>query len=102
MKWVTREGFCGQVACPGLSGDSLTVRRVHLCPKRYSPSTIKRDPLRYERGKFGHHGNKCSFEAFMEKYNIQDPALEKIQLIVREVDTHTENPSHLLLHLMNL
>jgi len=31
----------------------------------------------------------------MEKYNIQDPALKKIQLIVREVDTHPENPSPL-------
>lgn len=31
----------------------------------------------------------------MEKYKLDDPALKKIQQIVREADTHVENPSPL-------
>jgi hypothetical protein len=31
----------------------------------------------------------------MENYDIQDPVLKKIQMVVREADTHTENPSAL-------
>ncbi len=43
----------------------------------------------------GHHNGNCSFDAFVEKYKIEDPAVKEIQKIVHEADTHVENPSPL-------
>src|SRR3989442_14618267 len=35
----------------------------------------------------GHHGERCSFDAFLEKYKLDDPALRALALIVRGADT---------------
>jgi len=35
----------------------------------------------------GHHGDHCSFDAFLEKYKLDDPALRALALIVRGADT---------------
>jgi hypothetical protein len=35
----------------------------------------------------GHHGDHCSFDAFLEKYSLDDPALRALALIVRGADT---------------
>ena len=34
----------------------------------------------------GHHGDRCSFDAFITKYELDDPALNKLALIVRAAD----------------
>ena len=35
----------------------------------------------------GHHGDECSFDAFLAKYKLDDPALRALALIVRGADT---------------
>lgn len=35
----------------------------------------------------GHHGDLCSFDAFLKKYNLNDPALARVAEIVRGADT---------------
>src|SRR2546426_12515298 len=35
----------------------------------------------------GHHGERCSFDAFLEKYKLEEPALKTMALIVRGADT---------------
>jgi len=35
----------------------------------------------------GHHGDHCSFDAFLDKYKLNDPALQALALIVRGADT---------------
>lgn len=35
----------------------------------------------------GHHGDRCSFDAFLEKYQLHDLALLKLAEIVRGADT---------------
>jgi hypothetical protein len=35
----------------------------------------------------GHHGSDCSFDAFLHKYKLTDPALQALALIVRGADT---------------
>jgi len=35
----------------------------------------------------GHHGDKCSFDAIIEKYKIDDPAALELAKIVRAADT---------------
>ena len=34
----------------------------------------------------GHHGDQCSFDAFIGKYKLEDAALNKLALIVRGAD----------------
>src|SRR5262249_38098472 len=36
---------------------------------------------------YGHHGEKCSFDAFMERHELTDPALRRLAEIVRGADT---------------
>lgn len=36
---------------------------------------------------FSHVGELCSFDAFLKKYNLTDPALLQLALIVRGADT---------------
>lgn len=35
----------------------------------------------------GHHGPLCSFDAILSKYNLTDPVLHRLALIVRGADT---------------
>ena len=35
----------------------------------------------------GHVGELCSFDAFLAKYRLDDPALQKLAVIVRGADT---------------
>ena len=35
----------------------------------------------------GHHGDRCSFDAFLERYGLDDPALRAMALIIRGADT---------------
>jgi hypothetical protein len=39
--------------------------------------------------KLTHDGPLCSFDAFLNRYRLQDPALEKLAEIVRAADTDT-------------
>jgi hypothetical protein len=35
----------------------------------------------------GHHDDRCSFDAFIERYKLDDPALRAMALVVRGADT---------------
>jgi hypothetical protein len=39
----------------------------------------------------GHHGTQCSFDAFIRKYDLNDPALLKLAVIVRGADTNAND-----------
>jgi hypothetical protein len=40
----------------------------------------------------GHHGENVSFDAILDKYGLNDPALRLLAAIVRAADSHPENP----------
>ncbi len=40
----------------------------------------------------GHHDGKCSFDAIIEKYNLEDRALQELAKIVRGADTDQPDP----------
>jgi len=40
----------------------------------------------------GHHDGKCSFDAIIEKYNLEDRALQELAKIVRVADTDQPDP----------
>jgi len=39
----------------------------------------------------GHHGDECSFDAIIRKYDLTDPALAQLALIVRGADTDAKD-----------
>ncbi|GAB6101684.1 chromate resistance protein [Thermococcus atlanticus] len=98
MKWVTREHVhVDRVACPWLIKRFIDPEAEFVfVPRDTDPSTITEGiPFDFKGVELGHHDGKCSFDAFVEKYNITDPAVLKIAEVVREADTHVENPQPL-------
>ncbi|MFQ6087819.1 MAG: chromate resistance protein ChrB domain-containing protein [Candidatus Methanofastidiosia archaeon] len=74
MKWITREKVhVDRVACPWLIKRFIDPDAEFIfVPRDTDPTTIKEGiPFDMKEVELGHHGDKCSFDAFMEKYNIQ-------------------------------
>ena len=92
MKWITRERpKIDRIACPWLIARCIDTTPEFL----YVPSG---DVLRIaaETGAtpydipgvaMSHVGELCSFDAFIAKYELTDPALQQLALIVRGADT---------------
>jgi hypothetical protein len=49
----------------------------------------RRDAIPYDIPdvELGHHGPECSFDAFVDRYELSDPALRALAVIVRGADT---------------
>lgn len=92
MKWVTRERpKIDRIACPWLvsrfideSPDFLYVPAQHVSRVAQEAGAIPYDVPSVE---LTHVGNRCSFDAFLAKYALDDPALARLALIVRGADT---------------
>lgn len=92
MKWVTRERpKIDRIACPW-----LIARFIDEAPEfLYVPSdqvlAVANEqgavPYDIPGVEFSHAGEKCSFDAFLDKYGLDDPALHQLALIVRGADT---------------
>ncbi len=91
-KWITREHpKVDRVACPWLVERFVDEEAEFL----YVPSeAVLREaertgatPYDVQGVELGHHGERCSFDAFLDKYKLTDPALRALSLIVRGADT---------------
>jgi hypothetical protein len=92
MKWVTREkARVDRIACPWLITRFIDKEPTFLfVPSRDVLAVAKREdaiPYDVPDVELGHHGDQCSFDAFLDKYKLKDPALFKLALIVRGADT---------------
>ncbi len=92
MKWITREkARVDRIACPWLISRFIDREPVFLfVPAAEVMQVAKREqaiPYDVPGAELGHHGDRCSFDAFIEKYELKDPALEVLALIVRGADT---------------
>ena len=91
MKWVTRERpKIDRIACPWLvtrfideAPEFLYVPAGEVLKVAVDTGAIPYDVPNVE---LGHHGDRCSFDAFIDKYELDDPALNKLALIVRAAD----------------
>ena len=92
MKWVTRErARVDRIACPWLITRFVDPKPEFL----FVPSDKVRDVAKRENAipydipnvELGHHGPHCSFDAFIERYELADPALTALAPIVRGADT---------------
>jgi hypothetical protein len=91
MKWITRERpKIDRIACPWLvarfvddSPEFLYVPGGDVMRVAQETGAIPYDVPNVE---LGHHGDHCSFDAFIAKYELRDAALDKLALIVRAAD----------------
>ncbi len=92
MKWITRERpKIDRIACPWLivnfidpGAEFLYVPAGQVTKMAEETGAIPYDIKGVE---LGHHGDECSFDAFIRKYELNDPALDKLARIVRAADT---------------
>jgi hypothetical protein len=92
MKWITRERpKIDRIACPWLiarfiddAPEFLYVPGSEVMKVAAETGAIPYDVPGVE---LGHHGPECSFDAFIKKYQLKDPALDKLARIVRAADT---------------
>lgn len=92
MKWVTRERpKIDHIACPWLIARFIDKDPVFLF---VSPAEVLR--VAQETGaipydvpgvELSHVGELCSFDAFLQRYKLSDPALQTLAVIVRGADT---------------
>jgi hypothetical protein len=92
MKWVTRSrARVDRIACPWLIQRFIDKDAEFLfVPEDQVMETARREgalPFDVPGVELGHHGAQCSFDAFMEKYHLADPALQALAEIVRGADT---------------
>ena len=91
MKWVTRERpKIDRIACPWLVARFIDEAPEFLYVPAGDVLKVAADagaiPYDVPNVELGHHGDRCSFDAFIEKYKLIDPALNKLALIVRAAD----------------
>jgi len=92
MKWVTREHVhVDRTACPWLIKKYVDPKAEFIfVPVEKVEEVAKKEkaiPYDTPNAELGHHGDKCSFDAIAEKYNIKDPALLQLAKIIRSADT---------------
>ena len=92
MKWITREHpKIDRIACPWLVARFIDETPEFLYVPAGDVMKIATEngatPYDVSGVELGHHGDQCSFDAFISKYNLTDPALAKLALVVRSADT---------------
>ena len=92
MKWVTRERpKIDRIACPWLVTRFIDEAPEFLyVPPSQVPEVVRRTgaiPYDVPGVELTHVGELCSFDAFLKKYELADPALQLLASIVRGADT---------------
>ena len=96
MKWVTREkARVDRIACPWLISRFVDRDPTFLfVPADQVLRVAEREqaiPYDVPNVELGHHGERCSFDAILDKYKLTDPALQALARIVRGADTSNRN-----------
>ena len=92
MKWITREkAVIDRVACPWLITRYIDREPEFLfVPKAdvfAQAEKLGATPYDIPGVEMSHVGDLCSFDAFLAKYGLDDPALQQLAVIVRGADT---------------
>ncbi len=95
MKWVTRSHVhVDRVACPWLikrfvdnQAEFLFVPSSRV---KKAASDTGATPFDAPDAELGHHEGRCSFESIMLKYELKDPALQRLAKIVHSADVATD------------
>ena len=91
MRWATRRHcHVDRAACAWLIRRFLEPGAEFLFVD--DPDEVPADatPFDMQGVELGHHGGDCSFEAFLRRYELDDPVLWEIARIVHEADLADE------------
>jgi AraC-like DNA-binding protein len=92
MKWITREHpKIDRIACPWLIKNFIDKEAEFI----YVPSDkvqsqaalLRAIPFDIPNVEFSHYKDECTFDYFVKKYKINDPAIHTLAVIVRAADT---------------
>jgi len=91
-KWVTRQhAHVDRTACPWLIKRFVDPKAEFVfVPVEKIEEVVKKEkaiPYDAPNIELTHHGEKCSFDAIVEKYNVTDPSVLELAKIVRAADT---------------
>ncbi len=94
MRWITRENVkVDRVACPWLikrfvdpDAEFLFVPEGELLATASRENATPFDATRLKEVKLNHRGDRCTFEAILEDFQLTDPGLERLGRIVRAAD----------------
>lgn len=91
-KWVTRaRPKVDRIACPWLIRRFVDAEaEILYVPAEDVAATAERAgaiPFDVPGAAFGHEGERCSFDAFLARFELKDRALDRLALIVRGADT---------------
>ena len=94
MKWVTRERpKIDRIACPWLIERFIDKDAEFQFVPPNDVARVARETgataFDIEGVELSHDGPRCSFDAFIEKYQLRDPALAELARIVRGADTES-------------
>jgi AraC-like DNA-binding protein len=92
MKWITREHpKIDRIACPWLIKRFIDKKAeiiyVPFDQVKSKATELGATPFDIPDVEFTHHGDECTFDYFIRKYNLSDPALKTLAVIVRGADT---------------
>ena len=94
MNWITRQNVkVDRVACPWLIKRFVDAEAVfffvpesELLQAAKTRNAIPYDATKFSEVTLNHRGERCTFEAILEDYRLDDPALHALGLIVRAAD----------------
>jgi hypothetical protein len=92
MKWITRERpKIDRIACPWLVARFIDPAAEFLYVPAADVLNVAKEtgaiPYDIPGVEYGHRGELCSFDAFLDKHDLNDPALRQLAVIVRGADT---------------
>lgn len=92
MKWITRDRpKIDRLACPWLIRRFIDpAAEIIFAPFPDIPrlaSELPATPFDIPDTEFTHYEDRCTFDYFLEKYQLTDPALHRMALIIRGADT---------------
>ena len=92
MKWITREHpKIDRIACPWLIKNFIDTEAefiyVPFDEVRSRAEILNAIPFDIPDVEFSHYKDECTFDYFVKKYKIKDPAIHILAVIVRGADT---------------
>jgi len=92
MKWITRERpKIDRIACPWLITRFIDKQPEFLFVPTGDVLRVAGEtgaiPYDIPGAELSHVGDECSFDTFLKKYKLADPALQDLAVIVRGADT---------------
>jgi len=92
MKWITRERpKIDRIACPWLIkrfiDKDAEIIYVPFDEIKTKARELQAIPFDVPDVEYGHYQDECTFDYFLKKHKLNDPALQTLAIIVRGADT---------------